>query len=213
MTSFLSYGALYPIFDLVRTISASINPQIYCEAFLAIMRQAPTLKTYESVLNFWFGPKSSSDYLRQKSFWYGSPADDEYVRKHLGQTYSAAKAGALDDWRSVGKGDGALALILLLDQVPRNIFRDTPEAYATDAKALSVSSYAIEQGWDKSLPVIQRRYMYSPFNHSEDLEDQEISVKLFAELGDAYHLQWAKNFRDHIKQYGRFKHRDHILGR
>ncbi|KAJ5377286.1 uncharacterized protein N7496_004695 [Penicillium cataractarum] len=177
------------------------------------MRQTTTPKTYEGVLNFWFGNKSSRNYLRQKSFWYGSPADDEYVRKHLGQTYSAAKAGDLDHWRSVGKGEGALALILLFDQVPRNIFRDTPEAYATDAKALSVSRYTIEQGWDKKLPNIQRRYLYSPFNHSEDLEDQELSVRLFTELGDAYHLQWAKDFRDQIKQYGRFKHRDHILGR
>jgi uncharacterized protein (DUF924 family) len=175
------------------------------------MRQAMTSKTYEEVLNFWFGAKSSCNYLRPKPFWYGGPADDEYVRKHLIDSFQLARDGGLGHWRFEGKGEGALALILLLDQVPRNIFRDTPQAYATDSKAVSVSRYAIEQGWDKGLPNIQRRYMYSPLNHSEDLKDQELSVKLFTELGDPEHLKWAKNFHDQIKRYGRFRHRDHIL--
>lgn len=170
-------------------------------------------KTYEGVLNFWFGAKSSRGYLKQKSFWYGSPTDDEYVRRHLHESYQAARAGSLDHWKAEGQGEGALALILLLDQVPRNIFRNTPQAYATDSKAVAVSRYAIEQGWDKRLPSIQRRYMYSPFNHSESLEDQELSVKLFTELRDPYHLHWATNFHNQIKKYGRFRHRDHILDR
>lgn len=175
------------------------------------MRQVTTAKTYEDVLNFWFGSKSSRKYLRQKPFWYGSPADDEYVRKHLSETYQLAKDGGLDHWRFKGRGEGALALILLLDQVPRNIFRDTPQAYATDPKAVSVLRYAVGRGWDKGLPNTQRRYMYSPFNHSEDLKDQELSVNLFTELGDPEHLKWAKNFHDQIKRDGRFRHRDHIL--
>jgi uncharacterized protein (DUF924 family) len=175
------------------------------------MRQAMTPKTYQDVLNFWFGAKSSRNYLLRKPFWYGSPADDEYVRNHLGECYEAARDGSLDHWRVKGRGEGALALILLLDQVPRNIFRDTPQAYATDPKAVSVSRYAIEQGWDTGLPNIQRRYMYSPFNHSEDLKDQELSVKMFTKLEDPEHLKWAKNFHDQIKRYGRFRHRDPIL--
>ncbi|KAJ5291920.1 hypothetical protein N7478_001171 [Penicillium angulare] len=170
-------------------------------------------KTYKTVLDFWFGPESSSSYLKQKSFWYGSPSDDAYVRKHLCEPYQAAKNGELDTWTRAGNGDGALALILLLDQVPRNIFRDKPEAYGTDSKAVSVARYAIGQGWDKRLPNIQRRYMYSPFNHSEDLNDQELSVKLFTEMGDRYHLSFAESFYDQIKENGRFKHRDVILGR
>lgn len=170
-------------------------------------------KTYINVLDFWFGPKSSSEYLKQKSFWYGSPSDDAYVQKHLRETYESAKNGELDAWMNTGEGYGALALILLLDQVPRNIFRGTPQAYETDAKAATVARYAINEGWDKGLPDIQKRYMYSPFNHSEDLRDQELSVKLFTELGDPYHLHWAKDFRDQIKRDGRFKHRDEILGR
>ncbi|KAJ5114909.1 hypothetical protein NUU61_000668 [Penicillium alfredii] len=170
-------------------------------------------KTYQNVLDFWFGPKSSRDYLKQKSFWYGSPADDAYVRKHLGESYQAAKNGDFDSWPSIGKGEGALALILLLDQVPRNIFRGTPQAYATDSKAVSIARIAVDHGWDKEFPDIQKRYIYSPFNHSENLKDQELSVILFTDLGDSYHLHWAKNFHEQIKQDGRFTHRDHILGR
>ncbi|OQD83258.1 hypothetical protein PENANT_c017G03203 [Penicillium antarcticum] len=172
-----------------------------------------SIKTYQHVLSFWFGAKSSRDYLKQKSFWYGSPADDAYVRENLGQSYEAAKSGELDSWMGAGEGEGALALILLLDQVPRNIFRDKPQAYATDEKAVSVARVAVGEGWDKNMPSIQRRYIYSPFNHSENLQHQEMSVKLFTDLGDPYHLQFATDFRRQIKRDGRFKHRDQIFGR
>lgn len=173
-----------------------------------------TNRTYTHVLDFWFGPKSSLTYLQEKSFWYGSPADDAHVRHHLGADYESAQSGDLDDWQHAGNGDGALALILLLDQVPRNIFRGTPRAYATDEKALEVARYAVlERGFDRAMPTIQKRYMYSPFNHSEDLKAQEESVKLFTELGDSYHLHWARSFYDQIQRDGRFKHRDAILGR
>ncbi|PLB51377.1 DUF924-domain-containing protein [Aspergillus steynii IBT 23096] len=170
-------------------------------------------KSYSDVLDFWFGPGSSPDYLKAKSFWYGSPADDAFVRSHLGDSYQAAKDGQLDAWTREGTGDGALALILLLDQVPRNVFRDTPQAYATDSKAVEVARYAVDQGWDRDRPAIQRRYMYSPFNHSEYLRDQEMSLRLFTDLGDSYHLHWARNFYEQIKRDGRFTHRDKILGR
>lgn len=172
-------------------------------------------KSYTQVLDFWFGPKSSPGYLQRKSFWYGGPADDVHVSKHLGEFYQAAADGKLDQWASPegGTGDGALALILLLDQVPRNIFRGSPRAYATDPKALAIAREAISRGWDRPMPMIQRRYMYSPFNHSEDLKDQEESVRLFTELGDEEHLSWATDFYEQIKRDGRFKHRDIILGR
>ena len=164
------------------------------------------------VLDFWFGAKGSKDYLKQKSFWYGNASDDEYVRQHLARDYELAKNGQLDHWKDAG-GEGALALIILLDQVPRNIFRNTPQAYATDEKALSVAYHVVEKGWDKNMPTICRRYLYSPFNHSERLADQEMSVKLMTELGDSNHLFWAKDFYDQIKRNGRFVHRDPILGR
>ncbi|KAF7591602.1 hypothetical protein BBP40_001301 [Aspergillus hancockii] len=158
---------------------------------------------YDKVLAFWFGRKGTPDYLQQKPFWYGSPSNDAYVRNHLGDEYEAAKTGTLNSWMHDGRGEGALALILLLDQVPRNIFRDTPQAYATDSQAVAVARHAVDQGWDKNMPVVQRRYMYSPFNHSEDLKDQEMSLKLFTELGDNSHLHWARDFYDQIKRNGR----------
>ncbi|KAI9038980.1 DUF924 family protein [Aspergillus affinis] len=170
-------------------------------------------KSYSDVLDFWFGPKASPDYLKEKSFWYGSPADDAYVRTLLGDSHQAAKDGQLDGWTREGNGDGALALILLLDQVPRNIFRNTPQAYATDSKAVEVARCAVDKSWDRDMPAIQRRYLYSPFNHSEDLQDQELSLKLFTDLGDSYHLHWARSFYEQIKRDGRFTHRDKVLGR
>ncbi|KAJ5718270.1 hypothetical protein N7488_003916 [Penicillium malachiteum] len=147
------------------------------------MKRIMPKQTYQNVLDFWFGSKSSAEYLKKKSFWYGSPSDDAYVRDHLGETYHAAKTGDLDTWTYAGERSGALALILLLDQVPRNIFRGAPKAYETDSKAVSIARYAIEQVWDDGLPDIQKRYMYSPFNHSEDIRDQELSVNLFTQLG------------------------------
>lgn len=156
-------------------------------------------------------PIHSRDYLQSKSFWYGSPDDDRYVREKLGDLYEKAKSGELDNWSDTA--EGGLALIILLDQVPRNIFRDTPQAYATDDRALVVARKMIQAKWDKNMPNIQRRYVYSPFNHSEKLPDQETSVRLFTELGEADHLYWAKSFYNTIKQHGRFPHRDHILGR
>lgn len=172
-------------------------------------------KPYTHILDFWFGPKSSVKYLHPKPFWYGTtPVDDTVVRLNLGPYYDAAQSGCLDDWQHHDNGEGALALILLLDQVPRNIFRGTARAYATDAKALNVARYAmLEHGWGGHMPGLKRRYLYSPFNHSEDLRDQEVSVRLFGELGDRDHLFWARRFCEQIKRDGRFVHRDGILGR
>lgn len=138
------------------------------------------------------------------------------MRDHLGSLYeTASSTSTLDPWQDEGKdGEGAVALILLLDQVPRNIFRGSPRAYATDEKARDVARRAVlERGLGKGLPGAMRRYLYSPFNHSEDLKDQELSVRLFRELGDETHLYWATKFYEDIKRDGRFVHRDGILGR
>lgn len=163
------------------------------------------------VLNIWFGKPSDADYLKSKSFWYGSDADDSYVRQMLADDYEKAKSGQYKHWAD--SADGAIALIILLDQVPRNIFRDTAQAYGTDSEALTIAKKIIEKNWDENQPSIVRRYMYSPFNHSENLEDQKRSVELFTKLGDREHLHWAENFYDTIKTHGRFPHRDSILGR
>lgn len=163
------------------------------------------------VLDYWFGKPTDVDYLKSKPFWYGDDAADNHVRQHLSQDYEKAKCGDYNDWPQ--SSDGALALIILLDQVPRNIFRDTAQAYATDAQALEIAKKVVASGWDESQPDIVRRYMYAPFNHSENLNDQRRSVELFTKLGDREHLYWAKHHYETIKQHGRFPHRDRILGR
>lgn len=180
------------------------------------MPPKPPMPPYTTVLDFWFSPPGSATYLQQKPFWYGNKASDAVVRQHLGPLYeTASTTTTLDTWQDEGPdGEGALALILLLDQVPRNIFRDTPRAYATDAKARDVARHAVlERGLGNGLPGVMRRYLYSPFNHSEDLRDQEVSVRLFTELGDEGHLFWARRFYEDVKRDGRFVHRDGVLGR
>lgn len=173
--------------------------------------QTFTSNRIQYVLDFWFGNPSDADYLKSKSFWYGNKQDDAFVREMLADDHEKAKSGHYEDWSN--SVDGAIALIILLDQVPRNIFRDTPQAYATDSEALEVAKKAIANGWDENQPTVVRRYMYSPFNHSENLEDQRRSVEFFTKLGDREHLHWAKSFYDTIERYGRFPHRDKILGR
>lgn len=165
----------------------------------------------EYVLNFWFGKPSDADYLKSKSFWYGSDSDDRLVRQMLADDYEKARAGQYTQWSN--SLEGALALIILLDQVPRNIFRDTPQAYATDNEALEIAKKIVSNGWDENQPSIVRRYIYSPFNHSENIDDQKRSVELFTKLGEREHLHWAQNFYETIKTHGRFPHRDKILGR
>lgn len=173
--------------------------------------QTSTSNRIQYVLDFWFGHPSDADYLKSKSFWYGNEQDDAYVRKMLADDYEKAKSGHYGQWSD--SVDGAIALILLLDQVPRNIFRDKPEAYATDSEALEIAKKIIVNGWDENQPTVIRRYIYSPFNHSENLEDQSRSVELFTKLGDREHLHWAQSFYNTIKSFGRFPHRDKILGR
>lgn len=166
----------------------------------------------KKVLEFWFGAKTDADYLKPRTYWYGmNEMDDNLVCTKLKRFYEDATHGKYDHWEE--EFDGALALIILFDQVPRNIYRNTPEAYATDNRALKIARLIIENDWDKDQPIIIRRYIYSPFNHSEEMADQELSLKLFTEIGDPEHLYWAKNFHQIIKEYGRFPHRDRILGR
>ncbi|ODV96522.1 hypothetical protein PACTADRAFT_48362 [Pachysolen tannophilus NRRL Y-2460] len=165
----------------------------------------------KDVLEFWFGKVGEPGYLKAKSFWYGNEEDDKLVAEKLGSYYEEAKNGGLSNWADIP--DGSIALIILLDQVPRNIFRNKAQAYATDNLALSVAKKMVENGWDKNQPTVVRRYVYSPFNHSENLEDQKRSLELFTDLGDPTHMYWARNFYETIKKYGRFPHRDEILGR
>jgi uncharacterized protein (DUF924 family) len=165
-----------------------------------------------TILHFWFGNPESIDYGKTKSFWFQSTAEiDQKIKKDYEQNYKLACTGKLDDCLETPQG--CLGLILLLDQFPRNMFRGTPQAYATDEKALQIAKIAIKKGFDRALLPFQRQFIYMPFMHSENRRDQKESVKLFTSLEDKLNLKYALNHRDVIERFGRFPHRNVILNR
>ncbi len=166
----------------------------------------------ERVLDFWFYPKDSDTYGEiLKIWWKKDPDFDEEVTARFLDPFERAESGALD-----GLADGArgsLALVILLDQFPRNMFRDTPRAFGTDARALAISDKAIERGFDRTLIPAERAFLYMPWQHGESLDIQERSVRLFEALDFGNMLDFAIRHRDVIARFGRFPHRNAILGR
>lgn len=157
------------------------------------------------VLTFWFAPGV-------QPLWFAATLDfDEQLRARLLETYRAAAAGQLTDWEATP--EGALALVIVLDQFPLNLFRGQPESFATEAAARAVADRAIGQGFDQALPPIQRQFLYLPFMHSEALADQECSVWLYQQPGLEENLRFARHHHDLIQRFGRFPHRNAILGR
>lgn len=158
------------------------------------------------VLDFWFQEAGPAK-------WFGGGPDfDRQVAERLGPLHAQATAGQFDGWAA--KAEGGLALCILLDQVPRNIFRDTPRAFASDAKALSIARDLVARGLDMALPDDDRAFIYLPFEHAESLEDQRQSVRLFASrtLNPSF-LDYACKHLVVIAEFGRFPHRNAILGR
>jgi uncharacterized protein (DUF924 family) len=142
----------------------------------------------------------------------GSTAEfDREVRSRFETTRAQARDGQLADWEQTA--DGALALVLLLDQFPLNMFRDRPEGFSTEAAARAVARRAIVQGLDASLPDTAKAFLYLPYMHSESLADQDRSVELFALAGLEHNLEWARHHREIVRRFGRFPHRNVILGR
>lgn len=171
----------------------------------------------QALLDFWFGPPGFPYHDQPRGIWFEIDAgfDAELRRLFLADQESAA-AGRCDDWMQ--SRNGCLALILLLDQLPRNLYRGTtPAAFASDDKARAVAHHVLAQGFDKGLPNVRRWFLYLPFEHSESLADQETSVALFAALPKSATndgtLDYAKRHHDIIRRFGRFPHRNRILGR
>lgn len=166
----------------------------------------------QEVLTFWFGEPSSPDYGAYRTFWFQSTPDlDAEISQKFGSIYDRAIQGELDSLSETA--EGALSLILILDQFPRNMFRGKPQAFSSDGKALAIAKEAISKGLDQKLRPFQLLFFYLPFQHSESLQDQEKSLELYAALGQQESMRYAQGHYDLIKRFGRFPHRNAILGR
>ena len=156
------------------------------------------------VLKFWFG-------LTYDEWWKGGSEIDHRIKQRFLKLWAEQRQlpveSFLDDPLT------ALAGVILFDQFPRNMFRGHAEQFATDHLALAIAKDALEKGFDENLQQQERGFLYMPFQHSENVADQNRGVLLFTELGEAEQLGYAKKHRDVIERFGRFPHRNAILGR
>jgi len=157
----------------------------------------------ERILAFWREAGYDTWFTRDDAF-------DATIRENFLPTYEAAAAGKLSSWEA--NADGALALCIVLDQFPRNLFRGDARTYATDEAARAVANRALKRGYDQDVPDELRGFFFVPFMHSEDLVDQERCVQLYREAESA-DIKYAERHREIIKRFGRFPHRNAILGR
>ncbi|MDI3469161.1 MAG: putative transmembrane protein [Pseudolabrys sp.] len=161
------------------------------------------IATAHDVVTFWREAGPDRWFKKDTAF-------DETIKQRFLATYEAAATGRLGDWESTA--EGALALLILLDQFPRNMFRNSARAFATDPLARAVTAGALVKGFDSAFPDL-RSFFYLPFEHSEDMADQERAVALYKAAGDAGNLKWAEIHADIIRRFGRFPHRNAVLGR
>jgi len=169
------------------------------------------------VLSFWFGRPGSPEYGQPRSEWFRKDeAFDAGIRARFLPAVEVALAGGLSVWAA--EPQGLLALLILLDQFPRNLFRGTARAFAGDAQARHLAEVAIDRGWDSNLTAGEKLFVYLPFEHSEALADQERSVALFSALAAGHpgcegFLDYAHRHHEVIARFGRFPHRNAALGR
>lgn len=190
-----------------------------------MLDRSKLLPTPGAVLDYWIGA-ASEDHLfanRQHKLWFTKAADtDAFIVRHFAALHAALRTGLAHSWANAGARSG-LAAIVVLDQFSRNMFRDAPEAFASDPLALELARQSITSGDHLLLTEIERSFLYLPFEHSEALEDQDESVALFGTLASdardvfrpicASSLDYAIRHRDVIQHFGRFPHRNAILGR
>jgi uncharacterized protein (DUF924 family) len=164
------------------------------------------------VLRFWFGEEPGAPRVQ----WFRKdPAFDEEIRRRFGALHAAAARGELESWRA--EPESMLALVIVLDQFSRNLHRGDARAFAQDGHALECAKQAVARGDDRTLLPVQRQFLYLPFEHSEDLADQEKGVELMRSLEEFEETRgltaWAEKHRDIVRRFGRFPHRNAILGR
>jgi uncharacterized protein (DUF924 family) len=156
------------------------------------------------VLDFWWQAGPSKWFAKDDKF-------DKRCQETFLPSIDGAKAGELDNW--IETADGALALLLLLDQMSRNVYRGTPEAFAADEKAVEIAEIALSRGFDRAFPKAARGFFYLPFEHSENIAHQERAVDLSKATGDKELYHYALIHMDVIRRFGRFPHRNKVLGR
>jgi uncharacterized protein (DUF924 family) len=167
-------------------------------------QNAPARQSAEDVLAFWL----AAGHKR----WFEPDEDfDAQIRQRFAATYEDAAADRLSAWEN--SPEGALALVIVFDQFPRNMFRGIAKSFASDPLARAAAERAIARGFDQLVAMPQRAFFYLPFEHSEELVDQERAVALMRATGDADLLKWAQLHADIIRRFGRFPHRNAVLGR
>jgi uncharacterized protein (DUF924 family) len=174
------------------------------------------MSTPNDILNFWFGNPTQPEYGKPQKFWFNKQTEfDNELRTRFQQDYEQAATGHLENWKD--NPESCLALILLLDQFPRNMFRGTPKAFATDNQAVATAETAVKNGYDQQLLTVQRWFIYLPFEHSENIHHQEKAVNLFQQLSNNTEsqstIEYAIKHLEVIQRFGRFPHRNEILGR
>lgn len=159
----------------------------------------------QQIIDFWF-----ADDVRK--LWFNSTAEfDRLLCERFEDILKQAARGELDQWMK--SAEGCLALVIILDQFPLNMFRGSAQSFATEARSRDVARDAIAKGFDQALAAEQQAFLYMPFMHSEDLVDQELALELFARPGMESNLRFAHHHHEIVKTYGRFPHRNAVLGR
>ena len=171
---------------------------------------------FAKVLDFWFGAADSPERGRARNAWFRkSLAFDELIRDRYLRTWEVAVDGRLEHWNATPLA--ALALVVVLDQFPRNMFRGTARAFASDTVALAAAKAALENGFNGPLRTVERQFFYLPFEHAESMAEQRRSLDLFARLqagleGESW-MDYPRRHHDIIARFGRFPHRNALLGR
>jgi uncharacterized protein (DUF924 family) len=157
------------------------------------------------IISFWYSKRISP-------FWFRSTEGvDQEIRDKFYDLWLQAEASKLDDWLS--SAEGCLALVIVLDQFPLNMFRNQARSFATEAQAISVCKHAILHGYDHQIDKSKLSFLYIPLMHSENSDDQNMSVALYQQAGLDANVRFAQHHRDIIKRFGRFPHRNAVLGR
>ncbi|MEX0932630.1 MAG: DUF924 family protein [Candidatus Pacearchaeota archaeon] len=167
-------------------------------------------RDYEKILEFWFEKSEKSAWFRPDQLF------DKKIKTKFGKLLEKAKLGEMENWKGIP--ESSLALIILLDQFSRNIYRENPKAFESDEQALRIAKESIEKGFDKLASLERRIFFYMPFMHSENIKNQKFSVRIFRELSEKdikfkINLDFAIKHMGIIKRFGRFPHRNKILGR